>query len=57
MLAGGGDRWHRWFEVLVIADGELANRRGKRRKSDPHDARDIVQRLARGECPLGLHRR
>jgi len=39
---------------IDIADAtELANRRGKRRKNDPNDARDIAQRLARGECPLG----
>ena len=39
---------------IDIADAtELANRRGKRRKNDPNDARDIAVRLARGECPLG----
>ena len=39
---------------IDIADAtELANRRGKRRKNDPNDARDVAQRLARGECPLG----
>ena len=31
----------------------MANRRGKRRKRDPGDARDVALRLARGECPLG----
>ncbi len=31
---------------------ELANRRGKRRKTDRHDAEDIAVRLARGDCPL-----
>jgi transposase len=39
---------------IDIADAtELANRRGKRRKNDPNDARDIAQRLARNECPVG----
>jgi transposase len=39
---------------IDIADAtELANRRGKRRKRDPGDARDVARRLARGECPLG----
>lgn len=39
---------------IDIADAtELANRRGKRRKRDPGDARDVALRLARGECPLG----
>lgn len=31
---------------------ELANRRGKRRKTDRHDAPDIAVRLARGDCPI-----
>jgi len=39
---------------IDIADAtELVNRRGKRRKRDPGDARDVALRLARGECPLG----
>jgi len=33
---------------------ELANRRGKRRKTDRNDALDIAVRLARGDCPLGF---
>ena len=40
---------------IDIADAtELANRRGKRRKTDRNDALDIAQRHARGECPLGF---
>jgi transposase len=40
---------------IDIADAaELAHRRGKRRKTDRNDARDVAQRLARGECPLGF---
>jgi transposase len=47
------------FRVCVdrvdIADAtELANRRGKRRKTDRNDALDVARRLARGECPLGF---
>lgn len=45
--SGGGGR-------LDIADAtELANLRGKRRKTDRNDATDIAVRLARGDCPLG----
>lgn len=40
---------------IDIADAtELANRRGKRRKTDRNDSLDIAKRLARGECPLGF---
>lgn len=39
---------------LDIADAtELANLRGKRRKTDRNDAADIAIRLSRGDCPLG----
>jgi transposase len=31
----------------------MANRRGKRRKTDRNDAADIARRLAEGTCPLG----
>ena len=45
----------RCVERIDIADAtELANRRGKRRKTDRNDALDIARRLARGECPLGF---
>jgi transposase len=48
------DDYRRCVDRIDIADAtELANRRGKRRKNDPNDARDIALRLARGECPLG----
>ncbi|NLF07528.1 MAG: IS110 family transposase [Pirellulaceae bacterium] len=48
------DDYRPCVDRIDIADAtELANRRGKRRKNDPNDARDIAQRLARGECPLG----
>ena len=48
------DDYRGCVERIDIADAtELANRRGKRRHNDPNDARDIAQRLARGECPLG----
>lgn len=37
-----------------IADAtQLAELRGKRRKTDHNDATDIAVRLARGDCPLG----
>jgi len=40
---------------IDIADAtELANLRGKRRKTDRNDALDVARRLARGECPLGF---
>jgi len=49
------DAFRDCVERIDIADAtELANLRGKRRKNDPNDARDIAQRLARGECPLGF---
>jgi transposase len=48
------DRFGECVDRIDIADAtELANRRGKRRKSDRNDALDIALRLARGECPLG----
>jgi transposase len=49
------DRFGPCVERIDIADAtELANRRGKRRKTDRNDSLDIAQRLARGECPLGF---
>ena len=49
------DRYRPCVDQLDIADAtELANRRGKRRKTDRNDALDIAQRLARGDCPLGF---
>jgi transposase len=48
------DRFRPCVDKMDIADAtELANRRGKRRKTDRKDAADIAQRLARDECPLG----
>jgi transposase len=48
------ERFRPCVERIDIADAtELANRRGKRRKTDRNDSLDIAQRLARGECPLG----
>jgi transposase len=48
------DRYRPCVDQMDIADAtELANRRGKRRKTDDKDALDIALRLARGECPLG----
>jgi transposase len=48
------DRFRSCVDKMEIADAtELANRRGKRRKTDRKDAADIAQRLARNECPLG----
>jgi len=48
------ERFRECVDRIDIADAtELANRRGKRRKTDPHDAADVARRLARGECPLG----
>ena len=48
------DRFRSCVDKIDIADAtELANRRGKRRKTDRKDAADVAQRLARGECPLG----
>ena len=49
------DRFRECVDRIDIADAtELANRRGKRRKTDPNDALDIARRLSRGECPLGF---
>jgi len=49
------DRFQCCVFRMDIADAtELANRRGKRRKTDPNDAEDVALRLARGECPLGF---
>ena len=48
------DRFTPCVDFIEIADAtELANLRGKRRKTDRNDALDIAKRLARGECPLG----
>ena len=49
------ERYRSCVDRIDIADAtELSNLRGKRRKNDRNDARDIAQRLARGECPLGF---
>lgn len=49
------DRFRPCVDQIDIADAtELANRRGKRRKTDRNDSLDIAKRLARGECPLGF---
>ena len=49
------DRYRSTVERLDIADAtELANRRGKPRKTDRNDALDVAVRLARGDCPLGF---
>lgn len=49
------DRFRDCVDRLDIADAtELANRRGKRRKTDFNDSLDIAVRLSRGECPLGF---
>jgi len=49
------ERFGPCVDRIDIADAtELANRRGKRRKTDRNDALDIAQRHARGECPLGF---
>lgn len=48
------DRYAAVVDLISIADAtELAHRRGKRRKNDFNDAKDVAERLARGECPLG----
>jgi transposase len=48
------DRFRRCVDKMDIADAtELANRRGKRRKTDRNDALDVARRLARYDCPLG----
>jgi transposase len=46
----------RWcvFRMDIADATELARLRGKRRKTDPNDARDIAERLAAGRCPLGF---
>ena len=46
----------RWcvFRMEIADATELARLRGKRRKTDPNDARDIAERLAAGRCPLGF---
>jgi len=49
------DRYRSTVQRIDIADAtELANRRGKRRKTDRNDALDVAVRLARGDCPLGF---
>jgi transposase len=49
------DRFRECVARMDIADAtELANRRGKRRKTDFNDALDVALRLSRGECPLGF---
>jgi transposase len=49
------DRFRECVQRIDIADAtELANRRGKRRKTDFNDSLDIAVRLSRGECPLGF---
>ncbi len=49
------DRFRPCVERIDIADAtELANRRGKRRKTDFNDSLDMALRLSRGECPLGF---
>ena len=49
------DRFRSCVFRMDIADAtELARLRGKRRKTDPNDARDIAERLAAGRCPLGF---
>lgn len=49
------DRFRDCVARIDIADAtELANRRGKRRKTDFNDSLDMAVRLSRGECPLGF---
>jgi transposase len=49
------DRYRDCVDRIDIADAtELANRRGKRRRTDRNDALDVAVRLARGDCPLGF---
>ena len=49
------DRFRPCVARIDIADAtELANRRGKRRKTDFNDSLDMAVRLSRGECPLGF---
>jgi transposase len=48
------DRFDPCVDRMDIANAtELANLRGKRRKTDFNDSLDIAKRHARGECPLG----
>lgn len=48
------DRFRSCVARIDIAHATaLASLRGKRRKTDRHDALDIAVRLARGDCPLG----
>jgi transposase len=48
------DRYRQCVARIDIADAtQLAELRGKRRKTDRNDATDIAVRLARGDCPLG----
>ena len=50
------DRFRPCVDRMEIADAtELANLRGKRRKNDKKDARDIAKRLARGGGFPGDH--
>ena len=49
------DRFSTCVDKIDIADAsELANLRGKRRKTDWNDSLDAAKRHARGECPLGF---
>ena len=49
------DRFRDCVERIDIADAtELANRRGKRRKTDCNDVAGHRRALSRGECPLGF---
>ena len=49
------DRFRSHVDRIDIADAtQLADKRGKRRRTDRNDAHDIAQRLSRGECPLGF---
>jgi len=49
------DRFRSHVDRIDIADAtQLAYKRGRRRRSDRNDARDIAERLSRGECPLGF---
>ncbi|HMP08349.1 MAG TPA: IS110 family transposase [Lacipirellulaceae bacterium] len=48
------ERYTPCVDRMEIADAtQLANLRGKRRKTDRNDSLDIACRLSRGECPLG----
>jgi transposase len=49
------DRYRACVERIDMADAtELANCRGKRRKTDFNDSFDVAVRLSRRECPLGF---